>query len=80
MSRQTPFHTKHELEFGLKIVKCSSLHVVESTQCQLCIHNGRETRARPGVKRQRINNMKIYTLLFRPEQYRQHLTSQHIDD
>jgi hypothetical protein len=80
MSRQTPFQTKHELEFGLKIVKCSSLRVVETVQCQFCVHNGRETRVGPGVKRKCTNNMKIYTLPFQSEQYRQHLTSQHTDN
>ena len=70
MSRHTPFQTKHELEFGLKIVKCSSLRVVETVQCQLFVHNGRETRVGPGAKRKRTNNIKVYTLPFQPKQYR----------
>ena len=74
------FQTKHKLEFGLKIVKWSSLRVVETMQCQFCVHNGRETRVGPRFKRKRTNYMKVYTLPFRPKQYRQHLTSQHTDD
>jgi hypothetical protein len=80
MSPHTPFQTKHELEFGLKIIRCSSLGVVETVQCQFCVHNGRETRVGLGVKSKHTNNLQIHTLPFRPKQYRQHLTSQHTDD
>ena len=64
MSCQTPFQTKHELEYNLKIVKCSPLHIVDNVQCQFCVHNGQETHVGPRVKRKRTNNMKIYMLPF----------------
>jgi len=43
---------------------------VKTVQCQLCVHNGRETHVGQGVKRKHTDNMKTYTLPFWLEQYR----------
>jgi hypothetical protein len=80
MSRQTPFQTEHVLEYGLKIVKRSPSGSVETVQCQFCVLFGRETREGAGVKRKRTKNVQLFQFPFRPENYGNHLKSQHSDD
>jgi hypothetical protein len=80
MSRQTPFQTKHVLEYGRKIVKRSPSGSVETVQSQFCVFFGRETREGAGVKRKRTKNVQLFQFPFRPENYGNHLKSQHSDD
>jgi hypothetical protein len=80
MSRQTPFQTKHVLEYGLKIVKRSPSGSVETVPCQFCVFFGREMREGAGVKRNRTKKVQLFQFPFRPENYGNHLKSRHSDD
>ena len=46
----------------------------------MCVHHGRETREALAVKRQRTDKNKQWCFPFRPEQFRDHMKSQHTID
>jgi hypothetical protein len=80
MGRKTPFQSKHEGEYGMKIARRNAADQVDCVQCQVCTFIGRESREGPGVKRKRTENKQLFHFPFRPELFRRHLEQQHTDD
>ncbi|ETN22153.1 hypothetical protein PPTG_02175 [Phytophthora nicotianae INRA-310] len=78
LSRSTPFQDRHLLEFGLKISERNpESEVVFAVARRFCISFGRDEKV--GSKRKQTANTKYFKLPFRPEQYRSHLTGQHLN-
>lgn len=76
MPRDTPLQTKHELEYGLKIVERNpDSTAVVTVRCQFCFFFEKEERA--GAKRSRTQSVKYFKHPFRSECYRSHLVGQH---
>ena len=69
-ARGTPFQSKHEVEYGLKVVSRDANGVVDSVQCQFCRFYGREQV--PGAKRKRTQSLKLFAPPYRTDNYQVH--------
>jgi hypothetical protein len=77
-SRSAPFPKDHEIKYGVKILeKDTDTNQVTSARCQFCVYFGKKQD--PGSKRQRLptNNVKSWTIPFRPELNVSHHSGQH---
>jgi hypothetical protein len=76
MSRKTPFHLPHAIEFGLLITGCDTKSLVISVMCRFCacFKHAKQPRA----KRQRTENTKYYSAPFHKENYEKHNNNQHL--
>ena len=71
-----PFNCLHQLEYGLLISqRDAGTSKVVSVSCRFCIAFGRECKV--GPKRNTTSNLKTFGPVFRPENYRIHLNSEH---
>jgi hypothetical protein len=75
--RATPFQKSHASQYALETVARDLKGQVDSAQCLLCVYGGRADREGEQVKRRRTENVKIWSVPFRPENYRTHHENQH---
>jgi hypothetical protein len=75
--RTTPFQKAHASQYALEIVARDLKGEVDSAQCLLCVYYGRADREGEQVKRRRTENVKIWSVPFRPENCRTHHENQH---
>lgn len=72
----TPFQSGHEVQYGLSITSRSErTGAVTGATCRFCLTFGRE--AKPGAKRKRRSTAQVFTMPFRTDNFKRHLTSAH---
>lgn len=54
--------------------------MIVTVQCMFCVLSDRELRVEPSVKRQQTANTKLFKFPFRPEAYKKHHKSQHLEE
>ena len=77
--RVTPFQRAHFLQYALKIDSHDENNVVVSVSCLFCLHMGREVSLEAASSRKRniTETFKVFSLPFRPENYRKHHDGHH---
>eukprot|EP00171_Calliarthron_tuberculosum_P002966 IDg2966t1 len=72
----TPFQSGHEVQYGLSITaRDERTGAVTAATCRFCRKFGRE--AKPGAKRKRRSRAQVFTIPFRTDNFKRHLTSAH---
>jgi hypothetical protein len=75
--RTTPFQRAHASQYAPEIVARDLKGEVDSAQCLFCAYCGRADWEGEQVKRRHTENAKIWSVPFRPENYRSHHENQH---
>ena len=77
-ARNTPFQSKHLIEFGLKVSDVDVTTILTtSVRCEFCVYYGREQAVGQKRVRQLTTTLKHWKSPFRAENYKKHHDSQH---
>ena len=77
-ARNTPFQSKHLIEFGLKVSDVDVTTILTtSVRCEFCVYYGREQAVGQKRVRQLTTTVKYWKSPFRAENYKKHHDSQH---
>jgi hypothetical protein len=73
---KTPFKHGHVVQYGLEVAERDpKTSAVLAASCRFCLKFGRE--ARPGAKRKRTGNTKVFKSPFRADSYKRHMEDSH---
>jgi hypothetical protein len=75
--RTTPFQKAHASQYALEIVPRDLKGEVDSALCLFCVYYGRADRKGEQLKRRRTENVKIWSVSLRPENYHPHHENGH---
>lgn len=72
----TPFQRGHDVKYGLAVTERDDCtNKVQAVSCLFCMRFGREPK--PGAKRKRTTNVRVFHAPFRTDSYRRHLVLAH---